>query len=66
MVAAPVNKELLNAFFTRSGPLLKLVISKGPIPVQVFDYNHCASLLYQMWHHAQDSKVERIVCWLQA
>jgi hypothetical protein len=39
MVAALVNKELLNAFFTRSVPLLKLVISKGPMPVQVCDYH---------------------------
>jgi hypothetical protein len=37
-VAALVNKELLNAFFARSVPLLKLVISKGPMPLQVCDY----------------------------
>jgi hypothetical protein len=39
MLAALVNKELLNAFFARSAPLLKLVISKGPMPVQVCDYH---------------------------
>jgi hypothetical protein len=38
-VAALVNKELLNAFFARSVPLLKLVISKGPMPLQVCDYH---------------------------
>jgi hypothetical protein len=40
MVAAPVNKELLNAFFARSVPLLKLVISKGPMTVHVIDYHN--------------------------
>jgi hypothetical protein len=38
-VAAMVNKELLNAFFARSVSLLKIVISKGPIPLQVCDYH---------------------------
>jgi hypothetical protein len=37
MVAALVNKELLNALFAQSVPLLKLVISKGLIPVHVCD-----------------------------
>jgi hypothetical protein len=39
MVAALVNKELLNAFFARSVPLLKLVISNGAVPLQVCDYH---------------------------
>jgi hypothetical protein len=39
MVTAHVNKELLNAFFARSVPLLRLVISKGPMPLQVCDYH---------------------------
>jgi hypothetical protein len=25
-----------------------------------------ASILYQMWHHARDRKVDRRVCWLWA
>jgi hypothetical protein len=39
MVTAPVNKELLNAFFALSVPLLKLVISKAPMPLKVCDYH---------------------------
>jgi hypothetical protein len=38
MVAALVNKELLNALFALSVSLLKLVIIKGPIPVHACDY----------------------------
>jgi hypothetical protein len=38
-VAALVTKELLNAFFARSVSLLKLVISKVPMPLQVCDYH---------------------------
>jgi hypothetical protein len=28
--------------------------------------NPGASVLYQMWHHARESKVDRRVCWLRA
>jgi hypothetical protein len=39
MATASVNKELLNALCARSVPLLKLVISKVPMPLQVCDYH---------------------------
>jgi hypothetical protein len=39
MVAELVKKEFLNAFFAGSEPLLKLAISKGPMPVQVCYYH---------------------------